>query len=79
MTVDEFVRVAQAEGIRPDAYDVDGRGDRNECHVLTQVDGAWVVFYGERGQETGLRRFATESDALDHLLATLRADPTTRR
>lgn len=79
MTGDEFTRVARAEGIRPDAYDLDGSSDRNECYVVTKADDGWVVFYGERGLETGLRRFVTQGEALDHLLATLRADPTTRR
>ena len=78
MTEDEFVRSAQADGIRSDAYDLDGSGDRNECYVLTQVDGAWLVFYGERGLQKGLRRFVTQGAALGHLLATLRDDPTTR-
>ncbi len=78
MTKDEFVRLARVAGVRPAAYDLDGSGDRNECYLLTRVDDAWVVFYGERGLETGVRRFVTQGEALDHLLATLRADPTTR-
>ena len=78
MAKDEFVRLAQVAGVRPAAYDLDGSGDRNERYVLTRADHAWVVFDGERGVETGVRRFVTQGEALDHLLATLRADPTTR-
>jgi hypothetical protein len=39
---------------------------------------SWSVYYSERGLETGRRRFTSQSDALRHLLETLKNDPSTR-
>ena len=45
--------------------------------MLDAGPGGWAVYYSERGHETGRREFATEAEACRHLLALLRAAPTT--
>jgi hypothetical protein len=49
------------------AYSLDGRY-RDEALVLEHRSpaGAWVVYYGERGEQSGLRTFATEDEACEH-------------
>jgi hypothetical protein len=66
------------ENIRDDAYDLNG-GHMSETLTLSERDGRWVVYYSERGLESGKREFATESEACQNLLSRLRNDPTTRR
>ena len=74
-----FMSAVRASDVRSDAFDIDGSSNRNECYVLAPVHDAWVVFYAERGVERDRRRFDLEEEALDDLLATLLADPSTRR
>lgn len=76
MTKDDFLRSIQANRIRLDAFNLDGRG--NECYVVVQREGGWAFYYSERGLESGVCRFLTESAALEYLFEKLRADPTTR-
>lgn len=65
------------ENIRDDAYDLNG-GHMPEMYTLSERDGKWVVYYSERGLESGKREFATESEACQNLLSRIRNDPTTR-
>ena len=67
----------QAEGIRPDAYDLSGEG-KSEAYVLREEPFGWSVFYSERGMQQATRTFDSEAEACECLLAELRADPTTR-
>ena len=76
MTRNEFLRVIEAEAIRPSAFDLEGQGD--ECYVLTGNTNYWTVHYSERGLETEARHFASESQALVYLLDLLQSDPSTR-
>ena len=76
MTRNEFLRIAKAENIRFDAFDLDG--DSNECYVVARHQDRWFVYYSERGLERNSREFLTESSALECLLELLRGDPTTR-
>ena len=69
--------LAKQEGIRDDAYSLDG-GLPSERYVLEITEGGWHVYYSERGLRTGIRRFETESEACEYLFETLLADPTTR-
>jgi len=68
--------ILECEGIRTDAYDLDG-GHESEQYVLRETHGLWSVFYSERGIESGTRTFAVESDACEYLLQLLREDVST--
>ena len=49
-------RFLNDEGIDADAYNVNG--DRsNEKYVLARRGSGWVVYYAERGLETGIQHF----------------------
>lgn len=76
MTRDEFLQAVRSNNIRSDAFDLEGQGD--ERYVLADRDGRWDVYYGERGLEARVRHFSTEPAALEYLLETLWADPSTR-
>jgi hypothetical protein len=66
-------------GVYPGAYSLDG-GFPNERYVLSQeAKGCWDVYYSERGQESSLRSFDTESAACQFFLDLLLKDPTVRR
>jgi hypothetical protein len=73
VTKSEFLELARKEGIRADSFSFE---DGDECYVLADRGWGWNVFYRERGLERGLGTFASESDALQHLLKLLRDDPT---
>jgi hypothetical protein len=70
MTRSEFFKAVQKRNIDPESFALDGV--KNEAYVLQKREARWVVFYSERGLESGIRDFAMESDALDHLLSRLR-------
>lgn len=76
MTRDEFLQAVRLSNIRSDAFDLDGYGD--ERYVLADRAGRWDVYYSERGLEARVCHFPNESAALEHLLETLQADPSTR-
>ena len=69
-------QVLDNEGIRADAYDLEG-GDGSERYNLRECNGVWDVYYSERGIESGLRRFSNEQEACVHLLNLLREDSST--
>jgi hypothetical protein len=65
------------QNIRDNAYDLNG-GHMPETYTLSERDDRWVVYYSERGLESGKREFATESEACQNLLNQIMNDPTTR-
>lgn len=77
MNRDKVREVARAEGIRPDAYSLDG-GDHEDRYVLAIETGGWSVYFVERGERTDVTHFETEEEACDHLLSLLLRDSTTR-
>jgi hypothetical protein len=42
-------------------------GHPSECYVLDQRGGEWIVYYSERGAESGLRSFESEDLACRYL------------
>lgn len=76
MTREDFFEDVRMAKIRLSAFVLDGEGD--ECYVLSGNDNHWSVYYSERGLETQKRHFASESAALEHLLETLKNDPSTK-
>ena len=74
MNREQLRQILQAEGIRSDAYDLDG-GHESERYTLGGHATNWHVYYSERGLESGKRRFLTESAACEYLLELLRNDP----
>lgn len=64
--------------IRTDVYDLSGRDEGDEAHVITHEQGGWHVFYSERGIRTLERVFPTEDQACDEILLRIARDPLTR-
>ena len=61
------------------AYCLTG-GLPNESYVLNKVSNElWEVYYGERGEKTGLKIFNTETDACQHFLERILHDSAVRR
>jgi hypothetical protein len=67
----QFITEAQSLGIPSDAYHFDGLGS-GECYCVEAQESNWISYYSERGQRQGIRRFNSESEANEYLLATLR-------
>jgi hypothetical protein len=63
----------QQEGFPPNSYDLNGGLLPERLTLVQQVDG-WCVYYSEHGDETGKKRFVTESEACNYLLAEIRED-----
>jgi hypothetical protein len=87
MTRDELKTALQERLVDPRAYDLSDTGkNETEIYVLRPRQSGvigkpnyWVIFYSERGLETGRRDFPSESAACQHFLEWVSADPTTRR
>ena len=77
MNRQELLETLGREGIRDDAYNLEGVSV-DETLTLGEADGRWFVYYSERGMETGKKEFATETEACAYLLNILREDPTVR-
>jgi hypothetical protein len=77
MNKQQLLQAIRKEGIREDAFDLDG-GHFSETYTLPESYGRWFVYYGERGVESGRKEFATQSQACEYLLNLLKNDPTTR-
>jgi hypothetical protein len=69
-------QILEDEGIRPDAYDLNG-GHESERYTLRESWGVWSVYYSERGIESGTRTFTTESEACEYMLRLLQEDSST--
>ena len=64
--------------IRTDVYDLSGRDEGDEAHVITHEGDGWHVFYSERGLRTSEMVFLTEDQACDEILLRIARDPLTR-
>lgn len=77
--------VLEHEGIRSDAYSLNGlpsqREETNPAHSTYVIDPfgfGWKVFRDDDGNESCVRVFRTEDEACGHLLDLLLRDTTTR-
>lgn len=70
MNLTELARVLTAIGINGDVLALGGHADYSWC-VEQSSDGAWEVYWYERGNKNGLVRLTTESDACFQLLGRL--------
>ena len=76
-TREKLQRILDHCGFDPDAYSLFG-GHPSEAYVLDDRGGEWVVYYSERGLESGLQSFPNEDLACRHLAERLWRDATTR-
>jgi hypothetical protein len=78
MTRETLEQILRREGVRQDAYSLEG-GLPDERYCLDHSSQeTWTVYYSERGLRTGERRFESEADACEYLLDLILRDPTTR-
>jgi hypothetical protein len=77
MNREELRAVLDQEGIRPDAYSLEG-GLREDRLTVDSVGGRWVVYYVERGRRWNERYFSEEGAACRYLLELLRTDSSAR-
>lgn len=69
----EFLQAIREMKISSGSYSLDKKED--ECYNLLKFHHMWKVYYGERGLETGMKCFHSESDALEYLFNILSSDP----
>jgi hypothetical protein len=77
MNRDRLKRILDEQGFNPSAYSLFG-GHPSEKYVLDDRRSEWVVYYSERGLESGLTAFPSEDLACRHLADLLWRDATTR-
>lgn len=70
--------IADREGIREDAFSLEGQ-DKHHRYVLKVEEGGWATYFVERGERLGVEQFDTEDEACEYLLQQLLRDRTTRR
>lgn len=74
------LQAALCNDFDPRAYSLEaGSIPPDEALCLRHEGGAWVVYYSERGLQTGKQAFGTESEACEFFLKALVSDPTTRK
>lgn len=68
-----------AQNINPRCYSLVAENfDPDEALCLRQSGSEWIVFYSERGLQSGKQSFPSEDRACAYLLEQLLEDPTTR-
>jgi hypothetical protein len=72
----ELEQMLTKAGVRRDAYCLEG-GLPSEAYALAWDGKRWRTYYSERGGESNVCFFETESAACQHLLQLLLADPFT--
>lgn len=70
MTLPELARAVEQIGISAEELALGGHADYSWC-IEQANDGAWEVFWYERGNKNHLVRSTTESDACFQLLGRL--------
>ena len=78
LDVGRLAKLLAERGVDPASYSLTG-GHPLERYVLDQRGHDWVVYYSERGLETGLRTFQSEDLACRHFADLLWEDRTVHR
>jgi hypothetical protein len=77
MNISELKDALRLGGISPSAYSFFGEG-LGENYVLGKEGQDWIVYYSERGERQGVRRFESESAACEYFFLKLTAEKTVR-
>ena len=56
-----------------------GEGNPEDRYAIVKDEQSWNVYYSEKGEQFGLRQFATEGEAGRYLLGLLERDETVWR
>lgn len=76
----ELETILVSEGIKPSSYSLTADfSDPDEALCLRKESDKWVVYYSERGLQTGKEFFNSEPEACTRMLEELRSDPTTKK
>lgn len=66
MKKSELRKKLKKENIPKCYYSLDG-GLPNEAYCLSKVKNGWEVYYSERGLKSGLKIFASETEACNYI------------
>lgn len=70
----------EQKNIKPASFSLEAEiFEPDEALCLRKNGSGWVVYYSERGLQTGKKNFESESEACFYILKELLADPTTRK
>jgi hypothetical protein len=79
MNRNQLQKILNDQNINPRCYSLGEVGlDPDERLCLRQDGGEWIVFYSERGLQSGKQTFPLEDQACVCMLTQLIEDPTTR-
>jgi hypothetical protein len=72
---EQLAAILEAKGYQPSSYGIGRRSKyRDQAFILDRWSNRWVVYYSERGANTGIRKHVSEDAACRDLLARLRGD-----
>lgn len=71
MNLAELANALGRIGIQPELYVLGGYAEQAWCVEQSAEDGAWEVYWRERGNKLELARLATEEQACNQLLGRL--------
>ena len=66
MNCNELKKRLKEKNVDPRDYSIMGQKYPSECYCLIFEDGVWKVYYSERGNMTGLKKFTSESEACEY-------------
>ena len=78
MTKAELVHELDQLNVDPRSYSFDELFVSEQYVLVPSQGGIWHVYYAQRGERSGLREFASESEAYSYFLGLLTRDKTTR-
>lgn len=77
MNKEEFLESIEREGIKCRSFSL--YEIKDDALILDKDGYRWVVYYIERGQQSGNKSFRTESEALEYMLSALIRSQTSRQ
>lgn len=68
MKVCELSNELCSMGIPNAAYSINSVEFPNEAYVIFWNGSEWEVYYSERGQKSGIKKFINEAEACEHFM-----------
>lgn len=67
MTVNELEKILIQKDVPQNMYSLLVGGFPNETFCLVKSNSEWEVYYSERGQKRGAKKFSSESEACEYM------------
>lgn len=66
MDIKKLEKMIKSKNIPSDCYSIMKGGLPNETYCLTSEDDNWIVYYSEKGNRSGIKKFKNELEACQY-------------